>query len=160
SLAMPRGSAGGGPDTDRWPRQSAAYSTGGLVAAVTSQTNITIHTGERIARLSIGGMLSLANVAAMMVWDDRSSRFDALDVSSIRRTAASVYVITLNNAPAKTLAVNDVVSPNKERALVIGESIEGYFDELGPSELVDSTDVRFVRAARFPRPDQEYSSRA
>jgi hypothetical protein len=56
--------------------------------------------------------------------------------------------------------VGSYISPHTERREVIATSIEAYFDELGPGELVASTDPRWHRAHRFPDPTEEAPQRA
>jgi hypothetical protein len=155
-LAMPQGSSGGWTDVDPWPRYSTTYVEGVRVTNVTSQVLFQITTDEVLETAPVSGTL----VPAMAIWNEVLSEFEALDVASIVSGGGDLWTITLNNAPAKTIAINDLICPKNERAGVIAESFQAYFDELGPGEAVDEADIRFVRVARFPRPDQEYPIRA
>jgi hypothetical protein len=159
-LSMPRGSSGGWTDTDPWPRYSVGYPQGVRITGVTSQTFFGFQTDQHLPNLAVGGILQGEDLPSIMLWDDTTSRFEQLDILSLIRTTTTNYAVALSNAPSKTLAIGDILSPANNRALAIAESFEDYFDELGPSELVSSDDPRYVRAARFPRPDQEYPIRA
>ena len=46
------------------------------------------------------------------------------------------------------------------RTRVLALAVERYFDSLGPGEVVEASDPRFVRAARFPDPVERYPYRA
>lgn len=155
-LAMPQGSSGGWTDVDPWPRYSTTYPQGVRVTTVVSPLVFRITTDEILE----GAPLSGVNAPAMAVWNKNKSRFESLDVASVANFAGDVWTVTLNNAPSFTIALGDAISPKNERALVVAEAFEAYFDELGPGEAVDSDNIRFVRCARFPRPDQEFPIRA
>lgn len=161
TLSMPRGSVGGWADVDPWPRWSSNFNTGVQVGTIISQTVFSVFTDEGLAGLdSYGDVVIGEDAPAMMVWNDAISSFEVLDVDRINYIGLNEYQIVLNTATAKTITYGDIISPKNNRMEIITEVFQDYFDELGPSELVGSTDVRFVRAARFPRPDQEYSMRA
>jgi len=162
TMAMPRGSSGGWADVDPWPRYSSTYASGVRITSVASnQLSFWMDTDELLADLTIlGTFVEGADAPSIMVWNDATSSFEGLDVDKIYYTGATSYTVVLNTTPSKTLAIGDVISPKNNRHEVITEVFADYFDELGPSELVSATDIRYVRAARFPRPDQEYPSRA
>lgn len=155
-LSMPRGSSGGWTDTDPWPRYSVGFPEGVLITNVTSQIDFDVETDEALA----GAPLSGASAPALMLWNPGTSRYEQLDVNTISLVGGNTWNVTLNNAPNFTIATGQALSPNNERSDVIAEAFEDYFDELGPGEAVDSGDIRFVRAARFPRPEEEYRTRA
>lgn len=155
-LSMPQGSAGGWTDIDPWPRYSPTFPGGVLVTTVTNQLDFRVETDEVL----VGAPLSGVNAPSLMLWNQDISRFETLDVATVSDLGSNIWRIQLNNAPAKTITIGDAISPSNERAELVAEAIEGYFDELGPGEAVPSTDIRYVRAARFPRPDQEYQYRA
>ena len=97
----------------------------------------------------------------MMVWNDGTSRFESLSVSSVSLFGGSDYTVTLSQAPSFTIAVGDYVSPDTERRVEIAEAVEDYFDSLGPGEVINlSTDVRAHRAFRFPEPYEEWPQTA
>lgn len=155
-LAMPQGSSGGWTDVDPWPRYSVTYPQGVRITTVTTQLIFRVTTDEILE----GAPLSGINAPAMAVWNKAKSRFETLDVASVVFITGDIWEITLNNAPTFTIVLGDAISPKNERALVVAESFEAYFDELGPGEAVDADDIRYVRCARFPRPDQEFPIRA
>ncbi len=155
-LAMPQGSSGGWTDVDPWPRWSSTYEQGVRVTTVTSQLIFRVTTDEDLEGVPLSGIYA----PAMAIWDQGKSRFETLDVASVAFISGDIYEITLNNPPVKTITLGDCISPKNERALVVAESFEAYFDELGPGEAVDEADIRFARCARFPRPDQEFPMRA
>ncbi|MFA5053365.1 MAG: baseplate J/gp47 family protein [Parcubacteria group bacterium] len=161
TLSMPRGSVGGWADVDPWPRYSATFNNGVQVGSIISQTVFSVFTDQGLTGLTTYGDFVVGdNVPEMMLWNSLTSSFETLNVDRINYVGLNEYQLVLNSAPAKTVVPGDVVSPKNNREEIITEVLQDYFDELGPSELVLSTDVRFVRAARFPRPDQEYSPRA
>lgn len=159
-LTMLRGSAAGWADPEPWPVYSSGYPSGVVLTNVTSQQYFTFQTDQILPDLAVGGFLYDADVPSMMIWDDDLSRFELLDIASIQRVGVNTYDLALNNAPNKTVVVGDVISPANNRATVIAESFEAYFDELGPGELVPTDDSRYISAARKPRPEQEYPMRA
>lgn len=159
SLAMPKGSVGGWQDVDPWPRYSLAYPQGVGVTAAAGPA-IQFSTDVPIEGLAVGGTVSGANIPSIMVWDINTSRFETLDIASITRVTSTSYSMTLTNIPTSYVGPGTLLSPKNNRHAIIAEVFQDYFDELGPCELIGSTDVRFVRAARFPRPDQEYQIRA
>lgn len=152
-LSMRRGSAGGWSDPQPWPEWSAAYPEGVKISDLTDQTHFEIETDVALT----------GSTSSLMVWDVDSSRFIALDVQSIAAAGGNFWDVTLGSPPTDpphTLAIGDLICPKNERAEVIAESAEAYFDELGPGQLVASTDPRYVRAARFPGIDIEAPIRA
>lgn len=161
TLSMQRGTSGGWTDIDPWPRFTAAFEEGVKILSVVTQSSFVIQTDSPPRPgMSPGSVLSGVNAPSLMVWDPDISRFETLNVDSVTYDGGNDYSVVLNTEPTKTLVAGDVISPNNERSQVLAETFEGYFDELGPSELVETTDTRFVRAARYPRPDQEYPLRA
>jgi hypothetical protein len=96
---------------------------------------------------------------SLMRWDEATSRFEELHVSSVSSLGASLYAVTLS--VASSVAVGDYISPDTSRRTTIAEAIEGYFDERGPGEVVDlDEDDRAHRAYRFPEPHEELPYRA
>lgn len=150
-LAMPKGSTGGWVDVTPWPEFSPAYPYGVLVTNVTSATKFQVTTDVAPE----GG-----GTPALALWKAATSEFEELDVASVVDLGADVYEVTLNNAASFTPILGTPLSPTNARADVVALSIQAYFDGLGPGEVVGTGDVRFVRAARHPRPDQEYPTRA
>ncbi len=72
-----------------------------------------------------------------------------------------LFTVVLNTAPATTLAVGSIISPDNGKRDAIAQAYETYFDSLGPGEVVDlTTDERGHRAFRSPRPNEEYPQRA
>ena len=155
-LAMRRASAGGWTDARPWPNWSAAYTDGVKITAVTSQTDIEIDTDIALA----GAPLSGVNAPKLMVWNDAISDFEVLDVDTVSLVAGDTWNVTLNTAPTKTLAVGDLISPDNGLRVTIAQVFVDYFDELGPGQVIDDADIRFTRAARFPRTDERYPTRA
>ena len=156
-LAMPFGSSGGWHDINPWPTYSAAFPNGVRITAVTDSQHFAIQTD--VAPVN-GTSLSGANVPAMSIWNQALSQFETLDVASVTQGVGNNWNIVLNNAPTAPVSIGKYVSPKNERTDIIAQSLTDYFDSLGPGEAVASTDLRYYRAARFPRPDQEYPMRA
>lgn len=155
-LAMRRASAGGWTDARPWPRWSATYQDGVKIITVVSQTEFRVETDEALA----GAPLTGVNAPKLMIWNDATSRFEVLDVSEVSHASGDVWIVKLNNAPAKTLTTGDLISPDNGLRVTIAQAFEDYFDELGPGQVIDDADVRFTRAARFPRTDERYPTRA
>jgi len=159
-LAMPRGIASGWTDADPWPKHSVAFNDGVKLTTITSQTLVTFQTDIPPEYIPVGTTVYNSDCPSLAVWNSAISDFEELDVYSLYHSATNVYVLVLDSPPVKTLVSGDVISPANNRSATIVEAMQSHFDELGPSELVANTDTRFVRAARFPRPDQEYPTRA
>lgn len=158
-LSMAQGAAAGWNDVDPWPVYSASYPEV-IVTGVTSQTQFAVSTD---ASSLPGGAASLTgdDAPALMLWDASTSRWEQLDVLSVTDSGGDSFAIVLNAAPTMTIATGDRLSPYTSRLTVLAEAIEGYFDELGPGEVVDlDTDSRAARAARYPYPTSLYPSRA
>lgn len=149
-LSLPRGRNAGWADLSPWPT-----STGGTPAAITVVSNQTHF------RMNSPSGLPIGVTPAMMIWNDVTSRFERLIVASVASAGGGLYDVVLSTAPAKTLAVADRISPYTDRQQIAAETIEGYFDSLGPGELIDlATDPRAHRAFRFPEPSEELPQRA
>jgi uncharacterized phage protein gp47/JayE len=128
-------------DGTPWPQPSVADVLP-QIQAVASQTSFTLRTASRVALPSA--------TPALMVWDEANSAFEALKVASVVFLSGSDYTVTLTDAPETTLAVGMFISPSLPAARrgQLEDSLEAYFDALGPGQLVD--DERLGRAYRFP----------
>lgn len=150
-LSQIKGGSAGWRDTTPWPGFTATVASIGIV---TDQTHFRVHSDTTLP--GAAATLSGANAPRIMVWDVASSRFEALNVSSITSAGGNNYDVALFAAPNHFLAVGDWISPDMARRQKLGEAAESYFDSLGPGELVNlAMDVRADRAARFPDPAEE-----
>jgi uncharacterized phage protein gp47/JayE len=163
SLAMPKGRSSGWEDLQPWPAQSAG--TGAVVTVVTDQQHF---------RISCPVALPTGVTAPkLMIWDKTQSRFTQLLVTSVVAAGAGLFDVVLSAPPTAPLVragqsavqtvitVGDGISPYSRRLLVMAEAIEGFFDSLGPGEVVDlATDLRAHRAFRWPEPSEELPQRA
>lgn len=153
-VALRLATAGGWNDINPWPRATEANPRC-VVASVASPTSFKVVTDwAPVQSLPATGIAA----PALMVWRKSISRFERLSVASVADGGvANTYTITLNS-PVSTggsLTVGDVISPYTDRALVLAQAIEQYFDQLGPGELVElATDTRAYRAFRFPKPSE------
>jgi len=157
--ALTEGATGGWADVDPWPAYSVTYPEV-IVTGVASQQEFTV---AAVAGSLPGGAGSLSGTDApqLMLWDATTSRWKQLDVTSVTDDGGDQFTIVLGTAPDMTIATDCRLSPYTDRLDVLAESIEAYFDELGPGEVVDlDTDPRAPRAARYPRATNYYSSRA
>lgn len=158
TLSQRKGSSAGWADVQPFPPVRA----GGVAVAittVTSQTNFRVTT-DGVGDLPNGVTGPLAGVS-LMVWDEPTSRFEALTVSTVEDLGGGVYRVILLLPPVHTLAVGDWVSPAMARRDSLAEAAESYFDSLGPGEAIDlDTDSLAVRAFRRPSPDEERPYRA
>ncbi len=156
SLAMATGTTSGWNDLQPWPGQS------GGTPAVISAVNV----GGNSLAIRINSPVAPPSgvTPQIMVWNDALSAFEQLFVTSCALHSGTVYNVVLTQAPAKTLAVGDVISPFTSRNTLLSATLVAYFDSLGPGELIDvsssSTDARKARAFRFPKPSEEYPQRA
>lgn len=161
-LSMPRGGSGGWTDVDPYPKWTSFAPQGVKIANFITSLTFLCPT-DSIPPGAVSGVpiTDPTRIPSMMVWNKDKSRFANLDVASLTWSSPFALEVTLNAHPADyTLQVGDVISAGNQRAQLIAESFEAYFDEIGPSELVASDDVRYVRARRFPRSDLEYPTRA
>lgn len=154
-LSMRRGSVGGWYDATPWPGYTSVKSTV-QAAPAPSQTAFRINSDTTLP----GGAASLSGSLApqLMVWDLPSSRWERINVTSVTSVGGGLYDVVCT-APTHTMATGDVISPYTDRLTTVAQGVESYFDDLGPGEVVGSTDVRYTRAARFPRPSVEASTR-
>ena len=159
-LAQPKNSAAGWTDLEPFPPVGAAGTEEATITTVTSQTDIDITTTAGAGQLPGGVAGPLAGVS-LMVWNGAISAFESLDVASVTDSGGGVYNVLLNNAPTKTLASGDFISPDMARRASLASSIVSYFDELGPGEVVDlNSDIRSSYAFRNPVTSEEFPSRA
>lgn len=154
TLALPRGSASGYVDLTPWPETQAAAAC--YVSAVTSQTQWRIDIPAGSSALPSG-----VTAPSLQVWDATASRFELLQVQSVTLFGGLQYDVVLSAAPSHTMAPNDWISPGCYQRALVAETIEAYFDSLGPGEVIDlTTDPRAHRAWRSPSPEQEWPQRA
>lgn len=158
-ISMAQGAAGGWYDSSPWPEYSASYPEV-IVTNVASTTEFTVEAGTGL----YGGASSLAgdDAPSLMMWDADNSRWVELDVQEVTDDGSNEYTVTLGTDPTPfVIATGQRLSPYTDRLTIIAESIEAYFDELGPGEVVDlDTDVLADRAARYPGPSSYYPYRA
>jgi hypothetical protein len=158
-ISLGLGRNGGWYDSVPWPNPSDQLEAWEVqVTDVTSQTEFDVETSADLP----GGASSLSGDDApqIMIWDEDTSRFERLLVSSISKSGDTA-TITLSEAPTHTIAEGDRISPYTDQLETVAIAAENYFDELGPGEVVDiDTDPRGDRAARFPPPHERYPTRA
>jgi hypothetical protein len=152
-MSMPVSRDGGWKDSVPWPEQNGDWCD---VTGVTSQTQFAITRASGSAGLPTG-----VTAPSLMLWNESTSTFESLDVQSVTAAGGDVFNVVLNTAPAMTIATGQIVSPDTERRTLIAQTLEDYFDGLGPGEVLDlATDTRAHRAYRFPEPGEEYQQRA
>lgn len=146
-LALPRGRGIGWKDTQPAPTWKGSAA---VIGSVTSQTLFTVTTTSDLPSAT----------TAIMVWHRSVSRWEELRVSFIVDGGSS-WTVTLEAAPAITIAVGDYISPATRKPLLLAQAVERYFDSLGPGEVIDlDADGRAPRAARFPDPIETKPYRA
>jgi len=151
-VSLPKNNAGGWHDPNPWPGFTSAVTT---VQSVTSSTQFSVRSD---VALPTG-----ITAPALMWWNKTRSSFVALNVGSVASLGADVYSVSLNSPvpTAESIQAGDVISPYVNTSISLGEAIEGYFDSLGPGEVVDlDADTRSDRAWRFPDQAEESSSSA
>lgn len=157
-LAQRKASAAGW--TDRVPFPPINGTTAVAVSLVTTQQDFRVlASGAGLLPDGVAG--PLAGVS-LMIWDVTSSRFEVLVVNTVQDLGAGVYRVLLSSPPSHTIAVGDWISPAMlARRTPLAEAAEGYFDSLGPGEVVNlSTNSLAHRAFRRPPPSEEYPARA
>lgn len=153
-LSMPTGSGAGWSDLDVWPGTNDDGDPC-TITLLTTQLDFRITIPTDSDALPTG-----VTAPRLMVWDASISRFEALVVQSVTLVAGRVYHVVLSAPPAATLAVGSYISPENGQLDVIGETIEAYFDTLGPGEVVVLADSLVgARAQRFPSPAEEFPQR-
>lgn len=154
-FAMPRSSSAGWAALDPWPGTDVD-GTPVTITTLTTQTNFRITISADSMPLPAG-----VTQPPLMAWNALTSTFEILQVQSVVLFAGDVYTVTLSGAPQTTLAVGSYISPATEQHDAIEQTIEAYFDTLGPGEVVDlETSLVGSRAQRFPLPTEEYPQRA
>ena len=151
-LSQPKGNTAGWADITPWPGYTTTPSA---VQAAPAPTTTTFRINSDTA-LPTG-----VTAPKLMYWDTTTSRFVALNVTSVVSAGGGLYDVTLATALAAPLASGVRISPLMARHETAAKAIESYFDELGPGEVVDlATDIRADMAARFPEPSEEKPYRA
>lgn len=160
-MSLPFGQASGWEDLDPWPGLGTGAPFNTYISAITDQQNFKITRGLASKDLPAG-----VTAPSMMALDPARSRFESLNVQSVTLDAGDVFDVVLAAAPSFTLVAGSAttgtrLSPDVSRRELIAQTIEAYFDSLGPGELVDlSVDLRAHRAFRFPPPNEEFPQRA
>lgn len=146
-LALAKGLPSGWSQADTWPTFATVAPT---IGTVTDQLHFRMHCDSGLP--SVG-------VPEIMVWNNGTGRFERLAVVTITAAGGNNYDVVLASAPVKTLAVGDYISPYTARNESVALGIQGYFDSLGPGEIVNlATDMRATRAFRRPIPQQRFPS--
>lgn len=156
-LDMVNGSAAGWTDTEPFPPINGSAAV--TITTVTNQQDVRI-TASGAGLLPDGVSGPLAGVS-LMVWDDATSAFEVLTVSTVQDLGGGVYRVILGSAPDKTLTVGDFVSPATGVHASIAEGVTAFFDSLGTGEVLNlATSELGARAFRNPRPSEEQPPRA
>lgn len=170
-LDMASGRSGGWADVLPWPTYSSQFPGLALAGVSGGGSTLTVSTNVPLP----GGVASLSGSDApqLMLFNRETSRWVKLNVTSVTdpspgASTTRTFTIVLSTIPTlynsvggtRIPVVGDRLSPYTDRAAIIAEGLESYFDSLGPSEVVATTDSRFARAARQPRPSQEAPIRA
>jgi hypothetical protein len=170
-ISMDAGRSGGWADVVPWPPYNSLFPQMQVTGVGGGGLTLTVQGNQPL----LNGAASLVGTDApkLMLFNRETSRWVQLDVTSVTDpapggTGTRNFTIVLTTLPelfdsagaTRIPVVGDRLSPYTDRAQIISESIEGYFDTLGPSEVVTSTDPRYARAARQPRPSQEGPIRA
>lgn len=157
-LAQPFGSSAGWRDLEPFPLVNTAGAAV-TITTLSSQQDFQV-TASGAGQLPNGVAGPLAGVH-LMVWDEPSSSFESLEVSTVEDLGAGVYRVLLSQAPDHTLALGDWISPDMARRDALSVALTAYFDSLGPGEVIDlDADERSVRAFRNPVPSEELPARA
>lgn len=156
TLSMPLGNDAGWADFQPWPM---------LANGVPAAVGINILSNQTHFQVNNAGPLPIGvTQPKLMAWDAATSTFEQLNVTSVTFVSGTLFNVVLASAPSMTLALGTSISPWTELAPTIADTIELYFDGLGPGEVIDvsstSVDPRRSRAYRFVVPNEEYPYRA
>ncbi len=180
--SMAQGQSGGWADVIPWPAFSSSVPETQVLTVSGDGLTITVSSDIQLPN----GAASLTNPDSplMMLFNREVSRFaggssalgTSLEVLSVTDpspggSSVRTFTIVLSQEPlmyddtgtARTtpvIEVGDRLSPFTDRATIIAEAMESYFDSLGPGEVVTATDPRSVRAARQPVPADKFPIRA
>lgn len=181
-ISMSQGRSGGWADVIPWPSFSSSIPETQVVFV--SGDGLTFHVDSDQQLPNGAAVLTAPDAPLMMMFNREVSRWaggnsdlsTSLDVASVTDptpggTAARTFVIVLNAEPlmfdaagapriTPVIELGDRLSPFTDRAEIIAESMEGYFDSLGPGQVVSPSDSRAVRAARQPSFADSFSIRA
>ena len=171
-ISMQEGRSGGWADVLPWPTYSQTLPEAQIKTVDGTGLILTVETDQELPNGAAS--LSAPDAPKIMLFDVNVSRWVQLDVVSIADAGdpgVRDFTITLLTEPlmydsagvprtTPVIAVGDRISPYTDRFTLVAESMEGYFDSLGPGEVVSTTDVRAARAARQPRPATKYPIRA
>ena len=156
-LAQPLGSGAGWTDLVPFPQVDGTDAV--TITSLGDQTHFEI-TASSAGQLPQGVTGPLSDVH-LMVWDPDASAFEQLFVNTVEDLGAGVYAVVLGQAPTRTLALGDWISPAMARSDALATGVNAYFDSLGPGEVIDlANDERSVRAFRNPVTSEEFPSRA
>ncbi|MEA3225143.1 MAG: baseplate J/gp47 family protein [Planctomycetota bacterium] len=156
-LSMSVGATAGWADVTPWPAYSTTYKEV-IVTNIISATEFECETDDPLP----GSVASLTGDDApqLMLWNEDQSRYIELDVLTVTDAGITITV-ELNSAPSGyVIALGDRISPYTSQNEIVALACEEYFDELGPGEVIDSTDPRSARALRFPKTIEQNPSRA
>lgn len=173
-ITMAEGRSGGWADVLPWPSFSQAFPEAQIKTVDGTGLILTVESDQQLPNGS--AVLTGADAPKMMLWDVNISRFVQLDIASVTDpspggSSPRDFTIVLNTEPimydanqvvrtTPIIEVGDRLSPFTDRLNIISDSMEGYFDSLGPGEVVTPTATRAARAARQPRPEVEFPIRA
>lgn len=159
-ISMAVGSDSGWNDTVPWPNPSVASGYPNVQVAASPAPTPTQFNVITDSDPSGSSPLTGSNVPSLMLWNRAKSRFEQLDVQSVS-WSGSTKTITLNGSGVSWIQAGDRLSPYTSRLDVIAQSLESYFDLLGPGQVIDlTTDPRAARAYRYPPTSEQYPSRA
>jgi hypothetical protein len=157
SVSIPAGVSSGWADLTPWPEQA-----GGLPCTVTNvvdQQNFEITRAAGSAGLPTG-----VTAPSLMLWDEDTSRWESLLVTSVTAAGGDAFDVVLSSPPTMTVAMGQVVSPDlysDTRRELTAQTLDAYFDSLGPGEVVNlATSPLGHRAFRYPQVSEGRPQRA
>jgi len=170
-ISMATGRSGGWADPEPWPPFSASIPDPGLTVVAGGGLTLSVITDQSLP--GDAAVLSGTVAPQLMLFNPEISRWAKLTVTSVTdptpgASTPRTFVVVLTSLPdlldanfvTRLPLVGDKLSPYTDRADIIAESSEAYFDTLGPGEMVLSNDVRYSRTARRPIPAVQYPYRA
>ncbi len=173
-ITMAEGRAGGWADVIPWPSYSQAVPATQVKTVSPDGLTLTVESNQQLPNGA--AVLAGPDAPKVMLWDLNVSRFVQLDVESVTdpnpgTTTVRDFTIVLSSEPTMyqpdgseratpVVQAGDRLSPFTDRNGIIADAMEGYFDSLGPGEVVSPTATRASRARRQPAPEVSFPNRA
>ena len=181
-ISMAQGRSGGWADVIPWPSFSQSVPSTQVLSVSGDGLTVTVSSDQQLPNGA--AVLTAPDAPLMMLFNREVSRWaggsselsTSLEVVSVTdpspgTSIVRTFTIVLSAEPlmydaagavrvTPVIEVGDRLSPFPDRVGIIADAMEGYFDSLGPGQVVSASDSRSVRAARQPKPSDKFPIRA